>query len=289
MLAPRIIAEHATEGADSITDVLERIDQWPSEHAAAAAIVGERTFTHGDAERIFALASVTKPLVAYAVMIAVEEGALELDDAVGPGGARVEQLLAHLGGVGFGSRELEKQPGQRRIYSSAGFEILAETIENATGFSFPDYFDEAVCKPLNMRSTTLTGSAGHGAQASLNDLVSFAREVIHPTLIHPSTRDAMLSIVDADAIGVVPGYGMYRPCPWGLGFEIKGTKNPHWTGTSMPAHTAGHFGQAGTFLWVDVPGDRAGIALTDKPFGPWAKPLWAPFNDALYQAMKKPL
>ena len=42
-------------------------------------------------ERTFRLASVTKPIVAYAVLIAVEEGALDWDDPAGPEGSTVHR------------------------------------------------------------------------------------------------------------------------------------------------------------------------------------------------------
>ena len=81
--------------------------------------------------------------------------------------------------------------------------------------------------------------------------------------------------------GVVPGYGRFNPCPWGLGFEIKGEKSQHWMGDRVPGDAVGHFGVSGTLLW-HVPAwsgdkDLAGcglVVLTDRDFGDWAKPLW---------------
>ena len=49
-------------------------------------------------------------------------------------------------------------------------------------------------------------------------------------------------------------------------------------GLSAP-RTFGHFGQAGTYLWVDPELQAACVVLTDRAFGPWAKPLWSEFND----------
>ena len=42
-----------------------------------------------------------------------------------------------------------------------------------------------------------------------------------------------------------------RPNDWGLGFEISDDKSPHWTGSANSGRTYGHFGQSGTFIWVD--------------------------------------
>ena len=51
--------------------------------------------------------------------------------------------------------------------------------------------------------------------------------------------------------GVLPGFGRFEPNDWGLGFELRDDKRPHWTGTGNSPRTFGHFGAAGTFLWVD--------------------------------------
>ena len=56
---------------------LDVIADWPVPNAAAAVIDvdGRVLAVHGDVNRRFRLASVTKPLVARAVQVAVEEGA----------------------------------------------------------------------------------------------------------------------------------------------------------------------------------------------------------------------
>ena len=66
------------------------------------------------------------------------------------------------------------------------------------------------------------------------------------------------------------GVRVQRPNDWGLGFEIRDGKSPHWTGSSNSGRTYGHFGQSGTFLWVDPDADLALVVLTDRDFGEWA-------------------
>ncbi|WP_301924951.1 serine hydrolase domain-containing protein [Corynebacterium glaucum] len=266
--------------------ILEQyLSKWPVDNVAAG-LVGKHEAIFGDPDRVFELASVTKLLSAYGVLMAVEEGAFELDDAPSnaPEGATVRHLLAHAAGVGFDSREPEKPVGERRIYSSAGYEILAEFVEETTGIAFPDYLAEGVFAPLQMKSTRLVGSAGHGAEASLSDLLRFAQEVLEPTLLSAQTVREARTNQFGDLRGVVPGYGMQKPCPWGLGFELKGEKSPHWTGDGMPPETCGHFGMAGTYLWVAD--GQAMVALTDREFGDWAKPLWQETNTAIWEALR---
>lgn len=273
---------------------LTQVDDWPVDHVAAAARMGDGTWTtHGEIDRVFDLASVTKLLAAVGILVAVEEGAIELDQQLLPplsdgDGATVRHLLAHAGGVGFDSREPEREPGTRRVYSSAGFDIVADAVGQETEMPFADYLREAVFEPLGMDASALKGSAGHGARSSVRDLMAFVDEVFSPSLLHPDTVDEALTVQFPGLDGVVPGYGLQRPADWGLGFEVYGhpdSKQRLWFGSSMPADVVGHFGQAGTFLWLHRPTGRAAIALTDRPFGDWAKPLWADFNSELWQEL----
>ncbi|MCT1451586.1 beta-lactamase family protein [Corynebacterium sp. p3-SID1145] len=266
---------------------------WPADTVAAALITpgaanSGAPATHGDQEHVFELASVTKLLSAYAFLMAVEEGVFELDTPCGPEGSTVRHLLAHTSGVGFDTRKQQKPAGERRIYSSAGYEILAERLEGETGMSFGEYAAQGVFEPLGMGSTEIYGSAGHGGRSSVDNLLSFARELAAPTLIDASTLRSAFTNQFGDVRGIVPGYGMQKPCPWGLGFEIKADKSPHWTGDGMPADTVGHFGMSGTYLWFvpawsDSPAAGAAmVALTDREFGDWAKPLWQETNTRIF-------
>ncbi|WP_068162692.1 serine hydrolase domain-containing protein [Rhodococcus phenolicus] len=262
---------------------LDLISQWPVDHAAAAVLTrdGGMAGTIGDTAEVYPLASVTKPLVAYAVLVAVEEGALDLDQPAGPTGSTVRHLLAHASGLAFGEQKVQTEPGRKRIYSSAGFEVLADLIAAETGIAFPDYLSEAVFEPLGMRESTLPGPAGHGAHSSVTDLSRFAAELLAPTLISGEMLAAATSVQFPGLDGLVPGYGMHKPNDWGLGFEIRGRKSPHWTGSANTPSTFGHFGQSGTFLWVDPGPGIACVALTNRAFGDWAKPLWPQFSDAV--------
>lgn len=272
----------------SIETALEKVGQWPVDKCAAAVITGDGVTGLGDSHAVFELASVTKLLSSYGVLMAVEEGALELDAPLGPEGSTVRHLLSHASGVAFDSRDPQRPVEDRRIYSSAGYEWLAEKVAEEAGMPFAEYLKLGVFEPLGMSATDLWGSAGHEARSTVSDLTSFARELLSPQLLAEETVKEAMSVQFAGLRGIVPGYGMQKPCDWGLGFEIKGSKTPHWTGESMPAETVGHFGMAGTYLWV-VPSwasvEGAGsamVALTDRKFGDWAKPRWSETNDALW-------
>lgn len=258
------------------------IDGWPVDTAAAATVSLDGAVTaRGDTADVFELASVTKLLATVGVLLAVEEGAVELDTPAGPQGATVRHLLAHASGLAFDEDRPRARPGERRIYSSAGFETLAAVVAGETGIPFADYLAEGVFSPLGMRDTELWGPAGHGARSTAGDLGRFAAELQVPTLLAPETLRAATTLQFPGLDGVLPGYGMQRPNDWGLGFELRGHKDPHWTGARNSPRTFGHFGQAGTLLWVDPDAGTALIVLTDRAFGAWAKPLWPALSDAV--------
>jgi CubicO group peptidase (beta-lactamase class C family) len=262
---------------------LDAVADWPVPTVAAAVVGPSGVLAqHGDLRHRFALASVTKLLVARAVQIAVEEGAIELDTEAGPPGATVRHLLAHASGYSMRSSELMAKPGERRVYSNYGFEVLAETIERASGIEFGQYLAEAVCEPLGMSDTSLDGgaaTAGFGATSTVADLAVFAGDLLRPVTVSQQMHTDTIDVQFPGLTGVLPGFGVQRPNDWGLGFEIRGDKSPHWTGSANSGRTYGHFGQSGTFLWVDPDADRALVVLTDRDFGDWAYELWPALSD----------
>ncbi|GGP36888.1 serine hydrolase domain-containing protein [Saccharothrix coeruleofusca] len=260
---------------------LRAVSRWPVENAATGVVSadGRVLGTFGDVERRFPLASVTKPLTAYAVLVAVEEGAVEWDQPVGP--ATLRHLIAHTSGLAFDSDKVQAPPGERRIYSNTGFEVMAAFVESATEIPFADYLTEAVLAPLGMTSTALTGSPAAGAVSTVSDLLRFAAEVQSPRLVSAELVAEATSVQFPGLKGVLPGYGSQRHNDWGLGFEIKSDKSPHWTGAGSSPRTFGHFGQSGTFLWVDPAVGAACVALADRPFGEWAVAAWPPFTDGV--------
>ncbi|MGA2522419.1 MAG: serine hydrolase domain-containing protein, partial [Acidimicrobiales bacterium] len=107
--------------------------RWPVGEAAAGVRRRHGTGSSvvaavGDLDRHFAWASVTKLLVALSVLVATEEGVLGLDDPAGPEGSTVRHLLAHASGLGPDALVPLTAPGRRRIYSNAGYEVLADTL-----------------------------------------------------------------------------------------------------------------------------------------------------------------
>ncbi|WP_374025582.1 serine hydrolase domain-containing protein [Mycobacterium sp. HNNTM2301] len=264
---------------------LDALDDWPVKAAAAAVIGPDGVLAcHGDTERAFALASVTKPLVARAVQVAVEEGVVDLDTAAGPPGATVRHLLAHASGLALQNDRVLAAPGARRIYSNHGFAVLAQTVERESGIEFGRYLADAVFQPLGMACTRLDGgaaAAGFGAVSTVTDLAKFAGDLLRPTTVSAQLHAEATTVQFPGLDGVLPGYGVQRPNDWGLGFEIRDAKSPHWTGARNSPRTYGHFGQAGGFIWADPERELAVVALTNRDFGEWALQPWPAFSDAV--------
>jgi len=250
---------------------------WAAGVARAEGVVA----TAGDENRRFELASVTKLLTALACLVAVEEGTLDLDAAAGPPGATVRHLLAHAAGYGFDGDEPIAPPGRRRTYSNTGYEVLADHLAAEAGMPFAEYLHDAVLDPLGLTGTTLDGSPAAGATAPLADVLRLGRELLAPTVVAPATLAEATTVQFPGLDGVVPGIGRMQPCDWGLGPELKDGKAPHWTPTTASRRTFGHFGGAGTFLWVDPERGLACVGLTDRPFGAWALDAWPSFGDAV--------
>jgi len=261
-------------------EALRQLDDWGAAHAAAAVLrPGEVVARRGD-DHVFRWASVTKLVTALAVLVAAEEGTVDLDEPAGPPGSTLRHLLAHASGLPFTGEAPIARPGERRIYSNTGFEALAEHVASRADMPFAEYLGGAVLEPLDM-AAELRGSAAADVFGTLEDLILVARELLEPTLVAPETLAEATAVAFAGLAGVLPDFGRFDPNDWGLGVEIKGAKDPHWTGSRNTGRTFGHFGGSGTFLWVD-PEPRVALAcLTDRDFGDWAKEAWPRLSDAV--------
>jgi CubicO group peptidase (beta-lactamase class C family) len=151
---------------------------------------------------------------------------------------------------------------------------------------FADYMGSSVVQPLGLAGS-LRSSPAWGYRGPLDDLLALGRELLAPTLVAPETLAEATSVQFAGLAGVLPGWGRLEPNDWGLAFELRNGKSPHWTGSSNSPRTFGHFGAAGTFLWVDPDAGIACGVLTDREFGDWAKEAWPAFSDAVLAEIGK--
>jgi CubicO group peptidase (beta-lactamase class C family) len=266
-------------------EALNQIDAWEVQFAAAGVTrASGDVATRGDTARAVRLASVSKPVTALAVLVAAEEGVLDLDEAAGPADSTVRHLLAHTSGLPFDGGTPIAQPGRRRIYSNEGFKVLAAHLAVRAEMPFADYVRAAVVEPLGI-SLDPEGHPGAGMHASLADVLALGRELLAPRLVADETHAEMVRVQFPGLDGVLPDYGRFSPLDWGLGVELKGEKSPHWSGSLTSPRTFGHFGGSGTFLWVDPARELACAVLTDREFGDWAKEAWPRLSDAVLEEL----
>ncbi len=260
----------------------DQLAGWPAPQAAAAVTDAHDTIADaGNLSTVHPWASVTKLVTAYAILQLAEAGSVDLDEPYGPPDSTVRHLLAHASGLPFEGDTPVSRPGRRRIYSNSGFDQLGELVAQRSGASFADYAHQAIFAPLAMATASIDGSPSAGGIGSTTDLLLFARELLAPALLSLETLTVATSLAFPGLDGVLPGFGRCNPNNWGLGFELRDSKDPHWTGRTNSAGTFGHFGRSGSFIWVDPELRLACVALSGEPFGTWAAQAWPVLSDAV--------
>ncbi len=263
-------------------EALRTIETWGARTAAAGVTRAEgEVAVAGPRGEPLRWASVTKLLTGLAVLVAVEEGIVDLDEPAGPPGSTLRHLLAHASGLPPEQGPPLLRPGERRIYSNAGIEVAAELVAARAEMPFADYLAASVLEPLELAGA-LRSSPAWGYSGPLGDLLRLGRELLAPSLVAPETLAEATQVQFPGLAGVLPGWGRMDPNDWGLSFELRDGKQPHWTGAAASARTFGHFGAAGTFLWVDPDAGLACAVLTDREFGGWANDAWPAFSDAVH-------
>lgn len=122
-------------------------------------------------QTVFDVASLTKPMVAYAVLQLVDQGALYLDVPLtqyttpvvpdDPASSRItaRHILTHTSGLqnlrGKEPLRIYFEPGTRYSYSSIGFMYLQRALESLTNETLQEIMQRLVFEPLSMSSSNL--------------------------------------------------------------------------------------------------------------------------------------
>jgi serine beta-lactamase-like protein LACTB, mitochondrial len=240
---------------------------------------------------LYRIASISKPITAVAIMQLVEAGRINLDENVRkyipylPAAKKtftVRQLLNHTAGIRtyrenefdskkhfFSTRDvvlyimkdsLEYNPGDKRIYSTLGYNLLAAVIENVSGKEYSVYLKENIFDPSEMHNTIpdfqksiiqnrargymrdsyrqLENApladlsikyAGGGILSTSEDLLKFSKNLLDAKLIKAETLDSML-------IPTRLNNGTY--INYGLGFTFETDE----TGRKFFSHSGGGTG-----------------------------------------------
>ncbi len=270
----------------------QEVSGWP-DPASSVVVLGPdgQLACVGDTDLDRRWASVTKLVSALAVLVLVHDGEADLDapvqDAGGPPGAVLRDLLDHTSGLDFSTGSVRARVAERRIYSNTGVEVAARHVEGLTGAPFAELATALVAQPLGMTRTRLEGSPAHGLVAPTVDVALLARELLDPRVLPVAVVDLLRTPSRPGLSGVLPGFGRQVHNDWGLGAEVRADKHPHWTAPENDPATFGHFGQSGTALWVDRaagPAGSGGLALVTasaEPFGEWAASSWPRLSSAV--------
>jgi len=249
------------------------------EWAATASILGRDqspVASIGPRDVSYPWASVSKMAVAALVGVAVQDGGVRFDEPCGPSGSTLAHVLSHASGLGPTHDALGARVGTKRIYSTYGFELVVERLGGISSVV-------ELCRTvLGLHSVESDGSAGGGLIGTCEDLETLASIWMgHGPLTNDTLRE-MTTIFMPEIAGVVPGFGSFQPCPWGLGPQIKG-RNRHWMGDGWPSSSFGHFGQSGSLVLIDPERHFAVVALSARAFGPWAVSAWPVWTSQIYE------
>ena len=275
-----------------------------------------------DEKSVWDLASLTKVIATTSAMAQlVEQGRISLDSPVAryipewTGGGRetvtIRHLLTHSSGLPsfkpydtlthdpdslaklLFSTPLERQPGERMIYSDIGAFMMGEVVRRVSGETLDGYFEHHVAKPLRLKETrftppkswrkriapteidTLRGGLVHGAVhderayylggvaahaglfGSARDLARFAT-----MMLRGGTLDGARIFTPA-TIAQFTAYADSAFSNRALGWQ-KPAGQSAWAGQFMSSRAFGHTGFTGTSIAIDPELDIYIILLSNR-------------------------
>ena len=175
---------NAGEIAGAVT-LVARADQTVHLDATGWADIAAKTPMQADT--IFWIASMTKPITAAAVLMLQDEGKLAIDDPAtkylpelrglktadgASASVTLRHMLTHTSGLAentpeelaaagtlaeliplFASRPVQFSPGSKWQYCQSGINSLGRIVELVSGKSLPEFLDERLFAPLGMKDT----------------------------------------------------------------------------------------------------------------------------------------
>ncbi len=179
----RAIDNHEVAGAVTVVVTPDRTVHLDA--AGMADLAAGRTMT---ADAIFWIASMSKPILGFLLLMLQDEGKLSVDDPVEkhlpqfaklrtkagtPAKLTIRHLLTHTSGMGemtntqaAGIKNLEGtiplyvakpvafEPGAKWVYCQSGINTAARIVEVVSGMSFDEFAEKRLFGPLGMKDTT---------------------------------------------------------------------------------------------------------------------------------------
>ncbi len=304
-------------------------------------------------ETLFAVASITKPFTATAIMQLVERGLLSIDQPVrdllpefsGPGTETVtlRHFLTHTSGLPEycpDNEEIRRNhlgldafvrsycrgvpttaPGASWSYSNYGFGLAGEIVSRLTEHGYHAFVAQEILAPLAMSSTFLQppeaewgriawvwlpgeaatdyqrynsayfrqiGIPWGGLYTTPEDLAVFAqaflqggaylgRRILSPVTVREMTRNQLVQPRQLPAVAE-----SWSAASWGLGWDVKGSKARHNSGSLTSPRTFGHTGSSGSMLWVAPDLELICVMIgTRLAESGWVDPRRALFSNAV--------
>ena len=254
---------------------------WPEDSAVViqrvSAHANEVLYAQGDLSLRRPWASVSKLVTSWGVARMASRGEFDLD-APDHEGVTMAHLLAHASGWGLEENSPRAAVGTRRIYSNVGVDRAVALVTNDPAA----WCAVEVFAPLGLTSCSLEGRPAAGVVGSLEDMGELMSAWRRGDDLREETHRRFRSPFLPTLAGVVPGFGRFDPCPWGLGPEVRGQKS-HWMGSTTSPATFGHFGQSGTLALVEPDRDLVIVAAAGEDFGPWAAVRWPSWTDEMME------
>jgi CubicO group peptidase (beta-lactamase class C family) len=177
------VARDQVSGAIAVLADRDRIVSF-----SATGLADRGTGRRMEPDSLFAIASMTKPITATAIMILRDEGKLSIDDPVGKfipelahlktadGSEHVvtlKHMLTHTSGMAelpkgaaanvrtlaelipmYTELPLTFEPGSKWKYCQTGINTLGRIVEICSGQSYPEFLEQRLFGPLGMKDTT---------------------------------------------------------------------------------------------------------------------------------------
>ncbi len=198
---------------------------------------------------------------------------------------------------------LVMKPHTQVRYSNVGPGLLAIVVERLTRQTFQEVMNQLVLTPLQIDGylgreparapAAIAGRLGTKAGTSLEPYnTAFWRSLGLPWGGLVTDARGALALVRAYA-GIPTGFlsrqalfeathdqtsglsgGFFQPLwwprsPWGLGAELRGDKNPHWTPEQASSESFGHAGASGCLVWHDPVADLSWVIMGACTFETW--------------------
>lgn len=295
------VAEHVVRGSDAHGQPLRADSLFPvasiTKMATALVVlrlVDEEELALDDELGLYLPdAAAAQPGVTIRTLLCHTSGApMDVADTLAPYNA--ELTWTHLRAACFATA-LEAAPNSRVQYSNVGYGLLGALVEQITGASFAESLQTLVLRPLGIEgflgdepprpTAVLANVRGRHAGTAIEPFNSpLWRSLALPWAGLVTTAAGALALVQAfagqpdgfiqkatrveatrnataDLAGgfVPPLY--WRPCPWGLGPDLRGHKSPHWTPAVASPASFGHSGASGCLAWADPAADLAWVIL----------------------------